>query len=98
MKTLLDQLRPGLLDPQAKDLVDQLQWWELPNLEVDEPFPIAVLGEGPPLLMLHGFDSSFLEFRRLAPLLAGSFQLFIPDLFGFGFSPGHPRPVMARKL
>ena len=87
MKTLLDQLRPGLLDPQAKDLVDQLQWWELPNLEVDEPFPIAVLGEGPPLLMLHGFDSSFLEFRRLAPLLAGSFQLFISDLFGFGFSP-----------
>jgi pimeloyl-ACP methyl ester carboxylesterase len=48
---------------------------------------VAVLGEGPPVLLLHGFDSSFLEFRRLAPLLAGGAQLFIPDLFGFGFSP-----------
>ena len=45
------------------------------------------MGTGPPLLLLHGFDSSFLEFRRLAPLLADRFQLVIPDLFGFGFSP-----------
>jgi pimeloyl-ACP methyl ester carboxylesterase len=48
---------------------------------------VAVLGEGPPLLLLHGFDSSFLEFRRLAPLLAGGATLLIPDLFGFGFTP-----------
>ena len=48
---------------------------------------MAVLGQGAPLLLLHGFDSSFLEYRRLAPLLADRFQLFIPDLFGFGFSP-----------
>ena len=50
-------------------------------------WPVAVLGEGPPLLLLHGFDSSFLEFRRLAPHLARDHQLLIPDLFGFGFSP-----------
>jgi pimeloyl-ACP methyl ester carboxylesterase len=37
--------------------------------------------------MLHGFDSSFLEFRRLAPLLSSHYQLFIPDLYGFGFCP-----------
>ena len=48
---------------------------------------MAVLGEGPPVLLLHGFDSSFLEFRRLAPLLASGVQLFIPDLYGFGFCP-----------
>ena len=41
---------------------------------------------------LHGFDSSFLEYRRLTPLLADRFQLFIPDLFGFGFSP-RPRDL-----
>jgi pimeloyl-ACP methyl ester carboxylesterase len=39
------------------------------------------------VLLLHGFDSSFLEFRRLAPLLASGVQLFIPDLYGFGFCP-----------
>ena len=55
-------------------------------------WPVAVVGQGPPLLLLHGFDSCFLEFRRLVPLLAPSHQLFIPDLFGFGFSP---RPAAA---
>jgi pimeloyl-ACP methyl ester carboxylesterase len=54
---------------------------------------VAVLGEGPPLLLLHGFDSSHLEYRRLAPLLAERHQLFIPDLHGFGFCP---RPVGGR--
>ena len=92
MKTLLNQLRPGLLDPQARDLADQLQWWALPQLGIEDPFPVAVTGDGSPLLLLHGFDSSFLEFRRLAPRLASSFRLFIPDLFGFGFSP---RPLQA---
>ena len=87
MKTLLDQLRPALLDPQAESLAAQVQWWNLSGLGVDDPFPVAMLGQGSPLLLLHGFDSSFLEYRRLAPLLADRFQLFIPDLFGFGFSP-----------
>ena len=91
MKSLIDHLRPGLLDPQARELADQLQWWDLPGLGSEDPFPVAVIGEGPPLLLLHGFDSSFLEFRRLAPRLQGSFQLFIPDLFGFGFSPRPPQ-------
>ena len=91
MKSLIDQLRPGLLDPQARELADQLQWWDLPGLGSEDPFPVAVIGEGPPLLLLHGFDSSFLEVRRLAPRLKGSFQLFIPDLFGFGFSPRPPQ-------
>lgn len=91
MKSLLDALIPGLLDPQAQDLALQLEWWPLPGLGLDQPFPVAVVGQGPPLLLLHGFDSSFLEFRRLVPLLREQFQLFIPDLFGFGFSPRPPQ-------
>ena len=91
MKTLLDGLVPGLLDHQARDLALQLEWWSLPRLGQDQPFPVALVGQGPPLLMLHGFDSSFLEFRRLIPLLSEHFQLFIPDLFGFGFSPRPPQ-------
>ena len=91
MKSLLDALVPGLLDPQAQDLALQLEWWPMPGLGLDQPFPVAVVGQGPPLLLLHGFDSSFLEFRRLVPLLHEQFQLFIPDLFGFGFSPRPPQ-------
>ena len=87
MNTPLDQLSPELLDPQARVLADKVQWWDLPGLGCTDPFPVAVMGEGPPVLLLHGFDSSFLEFRRVAPLLASHVQLFIPDLFGFGFTP-----------
>ncbi|MEX0588990.1 MAG: alpha/beta fold hydrolase [Cyanobium sp.] len=87
---LVEEAARSLQDCQGRDLAAQVQWWHLPKLEAGDglgPWPVAVLGEGPPVLLLHGFDSSFLEFRRLAPLLAGGAQLFIPDLYGFGFCP-----------
>ena len=40
----------------------------------------------PPLVLLHGFDSSALEYRRLAPLLAETRDVFVPDILGWGFS------------
>jgi pimeloyl-ACP methyl ester carboxylesterase len=47
----------------------------------------------PPIVMLHGFDSSCLEFRRLAPLLAsmqggagGRRDVYALDVLGWGFS------------
>lgn len=41
----------------------------------------------PPLVLLHGFDSSSCEYRRLAPLLAeGNRDVYVPDLFGWGFT------------
>jgi pimeloyl-ACP methyl ester carboxylesterase len=97
-RQLLHQAAAQLLDPQGRALAAAVQWWELPGW--DEAWPVAVLGEGAPVLLLHGFDSSHLEFRRLAPLLAQRHQLIIPDLFGFGFCPrpGHgdysPRGVL----
>ena len=45
MKTLLDQFRPALLDPQAESLAAEVQWWTLPGLGVDDPFPVAALGQ-----------------------------------------------------
>lgn len=41
---------------------------------------------GTPLLMVHGFDSSLLEFRRLLPLLAIQNETWTVDLLGFGFT------------
>ncbi len=88
---LVNQAALSLLDPLGRSLAAAVQWWELPDLARPgsraERWPVAVVGQGPPLLLLHGFDSCFLEFRRLVPLLAADHQLFIPDLFGFGFSP-----------
>lgn len=40
----------------------------------------------PPVLLLHGFDSSVLEFRRLLPLLAQQTDTWAIDLLGFGFT------------
>lgn len=88
---LIARAASTLLDPQGRDLAGRVQWWELPGFS--DRWPVAVLGEGEPLLLLHGFDSSLLEFRRLAPLLAPRFRLYIPDLYGFGFSP---RPAAGR--
>jgi pimeloyl-ACP methyl ester carboxylesterase len=42
--------------------------------------------EGTPMLLLHGFDSSLLEFRRLLPLLAAQQSTWAVDLLGFGFT------------
>jgi pimeloyl-ACP methyl ester carboxylesterase len=44
-------------------------------------------GDGaPPILLLHGFDSSVMEFRRLLPRLAQHTQVWAVDLLGFGFT------------
>ena len=39
-----------------------------------------------PILLIHGFDSSLLEFRRLLPLLAENNDTCAVDLLGFGFT------------
>jgi pimeloyl-ACP methyl ester carboxylesterase len=51
----------------------------------------AEAGEGPPLLLLHGWPQHFWCWRRVVPLLARDFRLICPDLRGFGWSdaPGH---------
>ncbi len=41
---------------------------------------------GTPILLLHGFDSSVLEFRRLLPILGTQNQTWAVDLLGFGFT------------
>jgi haloacetate dehalogenase len=48
-------------------------------------------GEGPPLLLLHGFPQNHVMWHRVAPRLAALFSLVIPDLRGYGDSVG-PAP------
>lgn len=91
-RQLLENAAHQLIDPQGRALLQGLQWWELPELTTSDrpdldPYPLIHLGQGPLVLMLHGFDSSCLEFRRLAPLLQSDHSLLIPDLHGFGFCP-----------
>lgn len=41
---------------------------------------------GTPILLIHGFDSSLLEFRRLLPILGSQQSTWALDLLGFGFT------------
>lgn len=43
-------------------------------------------GEGPPLLLLHGYPESHVMWHKVAPALAARFRLVIPDLRGYGDS------------
>jgi pimeloyl-ACP methyl ester carboxylesterase len=40
----------------------------------------------PALMLLHGWPSSFAEMAKIAPLLAGDFDIVVPSLPGHGFS------------
>ena len=82
-----ESARKSLLDPLGVYLAKDVKWIKLNENWNSMKFPVVIGGEGPPILLLHGFDSSFLEFRRIYPLLKRNFQVLIPDLFGFGFSP-----------
>ncbi|MBD2481438.1 alpha/beta fold hydrolase [Planktothrix sp. FACHB-1365] len=41
---------------------------------------------GTPILLIHGFDSSSFEYRRLLPLLATEQETWSLDILGFGFT------------
>ena len=43
-------------------------------------------GNGPPLLLLHGYTETNVMWHRVAPALAARFALVIPDLPGYGWS------------
>ena len=43
-------------------------------------------GEGPPLLLLHGFPQTNMMWHRIAPKLAGHFTVIAADLRGYGDS------------
>ncbi len=49
-----------------------------------------VAGDGPPLLLLHGYPQTHLMWHAAAPLLAERFTVVVTDLTGYGDSP---RPV-----
>jgi hypothetical protein len=42
--------------------------------------------EAPVLILLHSFDSSCLEFRRLYPLISSQLPVYAVDLVGWGFT------------
>lgn len=79
----------GLTEPASIDLAKAIQQVSIRTQPCSEAIGTAFVQQGqgaPPILLLHGFDSSVLEFRRLLPLLAQRTQVWAVDLLGFGFT------------
>ncbi len=78
-----------LTEPSAIALMQGLRRTPIPTSLSSQPIPTTYIQSGSvgtPILLLHGFDSSVLEFRRLFPLLADQQATWIVDLLGFGFT------------
>ncbi|NMM44261.1 alpha/beta hydrolase [Rhodospirillaceae bacterium KN72] len=66
-------------------------WIEFTRTTVETehgPLYVRRAGSGQPLLLLHGFPQTGHTFRMIAPALSAHFDVFVPDLPGYGKSPG----------
>jgi pimeloyl-ACP methyl ester carboxylesterase len=79
----------NLTEETSLKLVSQMQSFPLPTELSPQAIATTYVRQGqgsPPMLLLHGFDSSLLEFRRLLPQLTPSHETWAVDLLGFGFT------------
>ncbi|ACK71560.1 alpha/beta hydrolase fold protein [Gloeothece citriformis PCC 7424] len=87
----------SFLPPEAKNLSEsssitlaqQIQSQPIVTPLSSQPIVTTYVQQGKgetPILLLHGFDSSVFEFRRLLPLLAEKQETWAVDLLGFGFT------------
>ncbi len=67
--------------------LDRLQFQSISTQGQEIATSFVRLGSGgTPILLLHGFDSSVMEWRRLQPLLGLECETWAVDLLGFGFT------------
>jgi len=58
----------------------------------------AEAGEGPPLVLLHGFGSSQIDWELQLPALVPHFRVIMPDLRGFGDSSRDKGPFSIEQF
>ncbi|MGK7956759.1 MAG: alpha/beta fold hydrolase [Crocosphaera sp.] len=78
-----------LTEKTSIDLVNRIKFEDISTPLSLQPInsSYVIWGEGnTPILLLHGFDSSLLEYRRLLPILSQHYQTWAIDLLGFGFT------------
>ena len=47
---------------------------------------VVMKGDGPPLLLLHGYPQTHVMWHKIAPALAEHYTVVAPDLRGYGDS------------
>lgn len=89
----------AIRDPTAHALLARVQRVVLSHPRLG-PINTAFVGprqpdpSRPQVLLLHGFDSSCLEFRRLLPLLEGHVDVYAMDAVGCGFTGSSGLPLL----
>ncbi len=86
--SILPPAASQLSEPTSIALAERIEAIAIATPLCERAIATAVVqqGSGTPLLLLHGFDSSLFEFRRLQPLLATHYATWNLDLLGFGFT------------
>jgi pimeloyl-ACP methyl ester carboxylesterase len=82
-----------LKEPVSIALAESIQRQPIATPLSQQPIATSYVHQGKggtPILLLHGFDSSLLEFRSLLPLLAAQNDTWAVDLLGFGFTERMP--------
>lgn len=82
-----------LTESTSINLAKSIQFQIIQTPLKEEPISTSYVRQGTagnPILLLHGFDSSVFEFRRLLPLLAQNNETLAVDLLGFGFTERIP--------
>lgn len=86
-------------EPAALALAAKYEAVDLPSSTTTFVRTAAAKGEAPALLLLHGFDSSLFEYRRLLPQLeAQGVVAYAIDLVGWGLTtPKHGVDIAAKR-
>jgi len=86
-------LAQTLTEASSQQLFEHIQWDAIATPLSPDPIETAYVVQDDsgqpdqvPILLLHGFDSSVMEFRRLLPLLASQRPTWAFDLLGFGLT------------
>jgi pimeloyl-ACP methyl ester carboxylesterase len=87
-----------LTEATSLAIAQQIRCVEIPTPLSASPVATTFVQQGsgnPPLVLLHGFDSSVFEFRRLLPRLANQTATWAIDLLGFGFTQRSPELALS---
>jgi pimeloyl-ACP methyl ester carboxylesterase len=82
-----------LTEPESIDFARQMRRVDILTSLLLQPIPTNYICQGAggvPVVFLHGFDSSLLEFRRIVPHIAMECEVWAIDLLGFGFTERLP--------
>jgi pimeloyl-ACP methyl ester carboxylesterase len=82
-----------LTESESIEFASQIQRTDIATSLIKQAIPTSYIRQGTggiPIVFLHGFDSSILEFRRIMPPIAARQEVWAIDLLGFGFTARLP--------